>query len=397
VTLDEAIQLALSNRPAIQAAARRVEAATAACRQARAWRNPEAIVEVEGFGGDRDGLEESELTLGLAGGLDVFGRAGKKGKTADAALQAERARGESVRRRVEEEVRVAFHEVLVARERLEAAALMLGVSRETREAMMREVEAGKTARLRGLQAETALQAASLQHQAAITELDLATVRLSRLLTGTGSDPALVIAVGSLRTTLPNLDWEALQEELASGHPAIASDLWAAELQKRRSEQIGRERWPELGLHIGYRHDYGLEINDWVGGMTMELPILDRRKGADEEARRLEAAARNDARETVLHLLEKLEQGVASSRAAAALLERYDRELFPRSQEALELARLGYEEGKFGYLDLMDAQRSLVVSRAERSRVLISLDRALTDVEILLGRTLTPPSTDERED
>jgi cobalt-zinc-cadmium efflux system outer membrane protein len=124
---------------------------------------------------------------------------------------------------------------------------------------------------------------------------------------------------------------------------------------------------------------------------MELPLLDRRQGAAQEAQRLESAARDETRETILRLRGQLEQGLAASRATASLLERYDTDVLPRAEEAMRLARLGYEEGKFGYLDLMDAQRALALSRAERAQALISLDRALTDLEVLLGRTLTTSS------
>jgi cobalt-zinc-cadmium efflux system outer membrane protein len=396
VTLDRAVELALAGRPALQAAANRVRAAEAASRQARAWRNPQAIVDVEGFGGDRSGFDEAEVTVGVSGDLDVFGRAKAGGRVADATLQAERARRLSAHRRVEDQTRLAFHDVLASREQLRIADMILDITADTRGAILSEVEAGKTAKLRGIQAETTLEAARLRRQTARTRSEITTTRLSRLLAGTASPARPLAAEGDLRNSLPPLDPEALREELISRHPDIATDLWMAEVQKMRGRQIGRERWPDLGFLIGYRRNRASEASDWVGGLSAELPLLDRSQGAAHEARRLESAARDEARETALRLMGELEQGLEAGRAAASLLDRYDTELLPRAEEAMRLARLGYEEGKFGYLDLMDAQRALALSRGERAEALISLDRALTDLEVLLGRTLTP-SSEELED
>ena len=395
VTLERAVELALG-RPAARAADERVLAAEAASRQARAWRNPEAVLEIEGFGGDRPGLDESEITVGMAGGIDLFGRAGASGKVADAELQEERARRLATRRDLAARVRRAFHEALAAGEELAIADMLLAVTRETANAVRSEVEAGKTAPLRGIQAEASLETARVRHEAAGHRLDLARAHLSRLLRAGVSRPGPTMALGRLRASFPPVDPESLAAGLLAGHPDVVRDRWRAETQHRRAGEIGRKRWPELGVSIGYRRDRAVDRSDWVGGLSVELPLFDRRQGAVREARRLESAAREDAREEALRLLDELERAVVAGRAAASLLDRYDAEILPRAGEALRLARLGYSEGKFGYLDLTGAEESLVRSRAERARALIDLDRALTDLEILAGRTLSP-SSESRED
>jgi cobalt-zinc-cadmium efflux system outer membrane protein len=387
VTLDRALELALARRPAVQAAASRVLAAEAASRQARAWRNPEAVVDMEGFGGDRTGFDEAEVTLGVAGGIDLFGRARAEGSAADAALGAQRARRLSTEREVGAQTRRIFHEILAAREQLRNAALVVDVARNTTDAIRREIDAGKTATLRGIQSEAALETALVHHGSARDRLERANTRLSRWLGETAAHPRPVVAVGGLRDALPPLDTEALVEELVAGHPEIESGLWAAETHGRRGRRLSRERWPELGFSIGYRHSRATDLSDWVGGLSIELPLLDRKGGGVEEAQKLAAAARDETRETALYLAGELEQAVQACRSARSFLDRYDADVLPRAHRALDLVRLGYDEGKFGYLDLMDAQRALALSQAERGQALIDLDRSITDLEILLGRTL----------
>jgi len=53
----------------------------------------------------RDRPKATEVTVGIAGGFDLFGRAGASGRVADAALQTERAERLATNRRLDEEVR----------------------------------------------------------------------------------------------------------------------------------------------------------------------------------------------------------------------------------------------------------------------------------------------------
>lgn len=396
VTLDQAVELAAARRPVTRAAEDRVLAAEAGSRQARAWRNPEAVMEIEGFGGDRPGLDEAEVTLGLAGGLDLFGRAAAGGRVADATAQMRRAERLTIHRQLSERVRRAFHDVLAAREQLRIADMALDVARDTERAVRSEVAAGKTASLRGIQAETTLETARIRHETARLRLNLARGGLSRLVEGAGAHPRPVAAVGELRSTLPRLDAGTLAEEVISRHPGIARELWMAEIQNRRAHAIGRMRLPELGVSIGYRRNRAEDRSDWVGGLSVELPLFDRKEGAVREAQRLRSAAREEAREATLILTSELERALEASRAAASLLKHYDGEVLPRAARALRLARLGYTEGKFGYLDLTDAEDALVRSQGERTDALIDLDRALTDLDILIGRTLPSPSDTPEE-
>jgi outer membrane protein TolC len=50
-----------------------------------------------------------------------------------------------------------------------------------------------------------------------------------------------------------------------------------------------------------------------------------------------------------------------------------------------LARKGFEGGKFGYLDLLEAQRALLTVQSDYLETRISYDEAVGDLESLLGR------------
>lgn len=389
VTRDAAVELALGRRPAAEAAGLRVEAANLDRRQARAWQNPELELEVEGFGGDRPGFDEAEFTVGIAGGLDLLGRARTRGAAADAAMAVEVARAAAQRRVLAGEVRMAFHRVLSEREYVQLAGESLETRSQTLDAIQNEVAAGKAPALRGLQAEAAWEAERVRYDEARSRLARAEARLSRL-TG-GPAHATVVADGALRSAGAALSAESLREELTASHPEVLIGLRTEAFHRDDARRVARERWPELGYRLGYRHSRGEEWSDWVGGVAIELPILDRSGAATGASRQLAEAAHLESNDAAWILVAELDASLAALDAAARALQRHDVEILPRTREVLRMARLGYTEGKLGFLDLAFAQEALRDAAWERAGALIAHDLALTELETLLGRTLVPDS------
>jgi cobalt-zinc-cadmium efflux system outer membrane protein len=60
-------------------------------------------------------------------------------------------------------------------------------------------------------------------------------------------------------------------------------------------------------------------------------------------------------------------------------------VLPIAQRAYESAGKGFEAGKFGFLDVIDAQRVLVQARARYLSTLSSAYQAATAIDRLLGR------------
>lgn len=60
------------------------------------------------------------------------------------------------------------------------------------------------------------------------------------------------------------------------------------------------------------------------------------------------------------------------------------EVLPGAQSAFEAVSRGYRLGKFGFLDVLDAQRTLFGAKAQYLRALASYHRAVAEVERLIG-------------
>jgi cobalt-zinc-cadmium efflux system outer membrane protein len=377
----EAAAKALAQDPALQAARHRVLAADAARVQAGTWTNPSLKVEAEGWGIDHDGFDQSELTLSAAFPLDLVGKRGARVSVAEAQTNVERSRYNESRRAVLAQVREAVLLVRAEREREALAAERLRITEETAAAVSREVAAGKAAPLEEVRAEVIRESA---------RADLARARFALRQTRLGlgalmGTPALEIDVaGSLREGAIVPDSALFAEEL-SRHPRRLAVLWSAESARRTERQVSREKWPELEAEVGVRRFMDENANAWVTGLSVGLPLWDHKSGASRQARELALAADQDVmgedRELELTLVDQL----TALEASLQTLNQYRDHILPEAEDALDLARKGFDGGKFGYLDLLEAQRSLLDVKREYLEARISYDEAVGRLESLLGR------------
>ena len=73
--------------------------------------------------------------------------------------------------------------------------------------------------------------------------------------------------------------------------------------------------------------------------------------------------------------------LAAASEEAALVKS---EVLPGAEQTYAAANRGYELGKFGLIDVLDAQRTLVQSRHQYLKAVAESYRALADIERLVG-------------
>ena len=66
-----------------------------------------------------------------------------------------------------------------------------------------------------------------------------------------------------------------------------------------------------------------------------------------------------------------------------------REVLPGAQEAHVAATRGFELGKFGFLDVLDAQRTWLQVRSQYFAAVAQVHRNAAEIERLLGTTDRP--------
>jgi cobalt-zinc-cadmium efflux system outer membrane protein len=202
-------------------------------------------------------------------------------------------------------------------------------------------------------------------------------------------PAFSNVVGRLDDVAPIPSAEDLAERI-SRNPDVAR--WAAELDQRRAahELERASRIPDVTLGGGIR--FFREANDttFVFGATIPLPVFHRNQGKILESQYGISKAereRDAAGSRVLIALSEAYQALAESYLEATILKSA---VLPGAQSAFEASSEGFRQGKFGYLDVLDAQRTLFESKDRYVEALSAYHKAVADTERLIGGSLGKP-------
>ena len=388
LSLERAVATALSLSPVLAAAANGVSASEARLDQAGLYANPEFGLELENFGGSGDfsGFDATETTFALSQPLLLGGKiAGRKG-VAKADLTLATRDLEAVRLDIAALTTDAFNNVIVAQERVVLTEELAELAKSFADTVRARVEAGKVSPVEEIRARAAVARARVDVAKAKRALAATRVRLAE--SWGSSDPRFSRTIGRLPRPSPPPPRGTLDEMLLQT-PEMAR---LTEELERREQMVKLEKArgvPDLKLTLGPRNYQETGGWAWVGGVSMPLPIFDRNQGArraaefELERTRHEVAARQVALEGRLsRILERL-------RAAGEEARSYEREIMPASTEAFEAISLGFREGKFGFLEVLDAQRSLFEATLLHLESRQRYAAARTELERLVGRPLNP--------
>lgn len=200
------------------------------------------------------------------------------------------------------------------------------------------------------------------------------------------DPARVLGEIPEGFALPS--WAEVERDVPSRHPLIIiaqREQEAARLRVDEANALRRADWT-LEAKGGVNED-----GDGVVSLGLEIPLPIRDNGsartAVAEARRMVAVSRIEAaRNEVLRRLSTLHRSVV---LAQERVRRYAKDVLPPAREALEQTRFGHEKGKFTYLEVLDAQRTLSEATAAYATALSELYQAVAEFESYSGVEIKP--------
>lgn len=380
ITIEMAVALALENSPGILASAARVDAAAGRADQARRWANPELELNAEDWPVSGGGFADAKQTIGIVQTLPFPGRKSLDRRIGLAGVKLSEAELAVRKTELVRDVKAAFFGVLASERMAEVSRELVAVAESSASTAQKRVEAGAAAYQEQLRAEVQLERARTE----LADSEREVVRARQVLAAIAGRPELKEA--ALSGTLAEEPEHKLLEAPAPGwvdrHPSLAAARIVAgrsELEHRRARL---EPYPDVrigaaGGRIGETDESIVEL-----GLTLPLPILDRGKGKQREA---QANARIAAAE-----FEKVRQDLerawalahARYRAAAEQVAGYRERLLPKASEALGLVRTGFEEGKFGYIDLLDTQRTMAEARLAYQAKLLELSVSRAELEAL---------------
>ncbi|PZQ41865.1 MAG: TolC family protein [Pseudomonas putida] len=376
LSLPEALATAFANNPQLAAAGREIGIADGERRQAGLMPNPELSWEVEDTRRDT-----STTTVTLSQTLELGGKRGARIAVAGSGQVLAQLDLERQRNGLRADVVQAFHTALRMQAALELAQQSQALTERGLRVVQGRVTAGQSSPVEATRAQVQLAQAQAEVRRAETQQGVAYQALAQL---TGSPVA----------TFARVQATALSPGAAPAHQALLDKLeqtaeWRmAAAQVERGEatlgSAGAQRIPDLTISIGsqYSREDRERVN--VVGLSMPLPLFDRNQGNVLAAARRADQARDLRNAVELRLRTETASAVSQWRTAMQEVAAYDRTILPSAQQAVDNATRGFERGKFAFLDVLDAQRTLIEARGLYLQALATASDARAQVERIYG-------------
>ena len=387
--LQQALALALLHNPELVAFSWEVRAREAEQLQAGLWPNPESRTSLENFAGSGSfqGADQAETTVGLSQLIELGGKRSNRVKVA--ALWRDLAGWEHETKRLEvfSQVTRAFIAVLGAQERLALANDTVQLAEQVTQTVSEKVQAGTVSPVEEVKAQIALSSAQIERNRAQRDLETARKRLAA--TWGGMTARFQHAEGDIKTTtrIPPLSQFV---PLLDQNPELAR--WGVEILQHQAtvdlEQANAV--PDVTLSGGYRRLNSASEPDAsavVAEVSVPLPLFNRNQGAIRGARARLAKAQAERRDAAVRLTTTLVEAYQALSTTQSEVMTLSEQVVPGAERVFEAVNEGYRIGKFGFLDVLDAQRTLVAARTQYLDTRIAYHNAVADVEQLIGTRL----------
>ncbi len=381
LTLEEATDMAIAVSPALKASMAMRDAAIGRETQAGLWQNPELELEVENFAGTGpyDGTDSAEYFAGVGQTFEIGGKRGARQEQASLLRSAADLQTEAMRLEIVRDVHIAYETVLVEQEALRLAQSQESLAREVHDIVKKRVAAAASSDIQLSKAEVALSTAVIARENAERELAIAKASLASLL-GLAHLSHVLDSDHFYELSPPN-DLQSYQARLADS-PNLLAIAMAASGQKAAIRLAKAQAIPDPTFRVGIRRFNDTDDNAVIAGASIPLPVLNRNQGGVAEEEALYQQQLRNAEDARRLAGQQLVEAWQNWQTAYREANRFQSTLIPAAEKAYRLSREGFEKGRFPFLEVLDAQRTLFQARAGHHNALKRYHVSRADVERL---------------
>jgi len=380
LTLDQAVAAAGGSAPATDAAHAGIEAAQAARTVAGLRPNPSVQTQIENVAGSDQyrGLNSAETTVNFAVPIELGGKRSARIAVADTQIDRAVLVAAITQADIRLQVTQLYIEAAVAQRRLETARDQSRIAGDVAKAARIRVQAGRASPIEEQRADVARINAEAGVERAARHARAAQANLARRIGASVSGTVDAQWLEQLpgHAMGPDLDTSAagtLTLAAAQADFAVAD----AQVKLARSQRV-----PDINVGPGLRRLSQTNDTAFVFSISMPIPLFNSGEAAVAQA----SAERNRAEAQTRMTALDVEQAITNARAeadnAAVTARAATGPALAAALEAARIARIGYREGKFGQLDLLDAERTLAETRLAAIDALAAYQNARAQLERL---------------
>jgi len=364
--------------PRVRAIRAGTDVARAEALSASRWPNPRVTVDRESVAG------VTEYLTMVAQPLPITGRRRLEIQAAAALVDASTTRADDVLRRARADLRLAYAQLVAAQAREQGLTTARDRLRELADILAKRENAGDAAGFDRLRAEREVSDLDADLSAAATDRSRAQAAIASFFAD-AVDPSRIVASPQASSSAEMPAVGALVERALTVRGALLALQKEAAAARLSADAADRRRIPETEILAGTKSSTsgGGDIGS-VFTVQAVVPLFDRGKPerALAEAHAKQADAQADMFRIALRSeITALRAEVVGRRAAAA---RYRASAVSGAGEIDRIARVSYDAGERGILELLDAYRTGSTARARQAALDLAARQAEIDLEFVSG-------------
>lgn len=382
LTFKEALNIAYQNNPAFQAQQTTIEQAKGQIVQSTLYPNPSVALQAENIGIPatlESGYTGTETTLSVSQPIPLGHRLYYQGQAAKMEYFASCLKLEATRSSLYVDVGQTYIDGFYAQYWTKASQRLVRINEEVVASIKKRLDIGANSEVDLKLAEIALDEAIIRFDRAKRNELKAKIKLANLI----GMPHLKTRVLNEKGLTHHLDnWPTIKKRVPESN-IIRAQISLIRAMSSQITAAQKQVWPDLNLQFGFRHFQLLNEKGLVVSANAPIPVYNQNQGNVYTAH----AKRNETIKNLHQLKLDLEtilystylDGLQNKEEVQMVTQR----MLPNANKAVELAKDGFQQGRYTYLILYNAMLNLSREEKHYTRAHADYHKALIKIQGLL--------------
>ena len=361
LSIDDAIARVMDASPRLQSVVTGVDVAKGEELQASFRPNPELSLEAEDFGGSDQfgGTNSAEYTLSFNQKIELGGKRDARKKAAQASFAVAQEDVSIERLNIIRDVHAAYINVLADSESVGLAVEQQQLAEDVLKIVNKRVSAAAESEIQKSKAEVTHANTLILKEQASRQVQIARHNLAKLWGAVTFDEHLD------KSHLFELEEPGAYEyfiEKLSHLPDIQRLMLESEYKDYLFNLAKTERTADPTVSVGVRRFEEDSDNAFLVGLSIPLQVFNKNQGNIAKAQAELVQTQSNSQQIELNLKQSLFENWQNWKTAYSEASHLKTKLLPAADKSFHLAQSAYERGRFTYLEVLDAQRTLINAR-----------------------------------
>ena len=381
LSIDAAIVRVIDASPRFQSVVKGIDVAKGEEQQASFRPNPELSLEAEDFAGNDQfgGTNSAEYTLSLNQKIELGGKRDARKKVAQASFAVAQEDVSIERLNIIRDVHAAYLTVLVETESVDLAVEQQQLAETILNSVNKRVNAAAESEIQKSKAEVTLANTLIQKEQTSRQLQIARHNLAKLWGAVTFNEYLDKSY-LLKLEEPE-SYEHFVEKISN-----LPDMQRLALESERKDSLFNlaktERSADPTVSVGVRRFEEGSDNAFLVGLSIPLQVFNKNQGNIAKAQAEIDQTQSNSQQFELNLKQSLFENWQNWKTAYSEASHLKTKLLPAADKSFHLAQSAYERGRFTYLEVLDAQRTLINARDQYLNTLRRYHNARINVKRL---------------